>query len=176
MRRGLPVLAIALFLFAPVAEGDLADRPAQPPPRERGNAECGGDRVAGVWRSRSTNRGLSYQTTLHIHRVPGDRGAIRGTIGVLVWTGTGSPPPPCFEGQTAYHIVQPALGTTNGLRIDFRGQSFEIDRVHCGTPGSYYPDQFTGTIDPRTSTFRAVNNDGGVAVNFPEVFRRIRCQ
>ena len=39
----------------------------------------------------------------------------------------------------------------------------------------YNLDNFTGTIDPEIQEFQSVNNDGGISVNEPNVFRRIRC-
>ena len=35
--------------------------------------------------------------------------------------------------------------------------------------------EISGRIDPEIQEFRSVNNDGGPAVNVPQVFRRIRC-
>ncbi len=70
----------------------------------------------------------------------------------------------------------PAEGHVNGNEIFFGGTSWRNDRTFCGSPTTgYYPDRFSGTIDPAILEFQSVNNDGGPMVNYPTVFRRIRC-
>ncbi len=69
----------------------------------------------------------------------------------------------------------PAEGTVRDLRIDFGGTSWQNDQTFCGSPTrSYYPDVFSGIIDPDIKEFQSVNNDGGPMVNYPTVFLRIR--
>jgi len=71
-----------------------------------------------------------------------------------------------------------ARGTvTNGTHIQFGGVgSWRLDQVHCRSgPFGYNLDNFTGDIDPAILEFQSVNNDGGRAVNVPNVFRRVRC-
>jgi len=52
-----------------------------------------------------------------------------------------------------------------------------VDANICGhsTADTYNLDHFEGTIDPELQEFQSLNNDGGVHVNFPIVFRRIDC-
>lgn len=174
VRRALIVLALALLCGVPIASGDLVDRAGQPPPPA--DQECGGDRVAGVWRARNRRYGWTWISTLTIERVPGDANAIRGRMSMTWWTGGGRPPPPCSQGQEAYHVTQPAVGRVDGLRVDLRATSYVVDRILCGGPQSYNADHFTGSIDANASIFRAVNNDGEQAVNNPYLFRRVRCR
>jgi hypothetical protein len=170
-RGFLITLALALFCVVPVALGDLVERRGEPPPPDV--AECGGDRVAGIWRGRNFLHGWSYITTMRIERAGGE--AIRGSMSVTLWTGRGRPPPPCLAGMNAYRVRQPSRGTASGLRVDFRASAANIDRILCGSPQGYAPDHFTGTIAPNASVLRAVNNDNGGAVNEPVMFRRVRC-
>ena len=62
--------------------------------------------------------------------------------------------------------------------MHFGGTSWRLTNVFCG-PNPPFPDynldQFSGTIDPDLQEFQSVNNDGGVMVNMPTVFRRIQC-
>lgn len=175
MRRSAAVFfLLAMFSVVPLAAGDLVDRRAEPP--NQGPEECGGDRVAGVWRARNLLHGWTYITTLHIQRVPGDAGALRGRMVVTAFSGRGRAPPPCQPGQQAYRVTQPAEGRIDGLRLDFRALSANIDRQICGSGYGYNPDRFTGTIDARAPVFRSVNNDGDGAVNAPVMFRRVRCR
>ena len=59
--------------------------------------------------------------------------------------------------------------------VVFGAQTYTIDKVVCGQPGRYNPDNFSGKIDVERQEFQSVNNDGGRAVNDPTVFRRVRC-
>jgi hypothetical protein len=175
MRRLWPVLVLlSLLVGIPLAEGDLVERRGEPPPPQTGEVECGGDRVVGVWRGRNRIHQWTYVTTLHIQRDGGNN--LRGRMLVTAFTGGGRPPPPCRPGQLAYRVSQPAVGTADGLRVDFRATSYNLDRNICGSSYGYNLDRFTGTIDPGTSMLRAVNNDNGVAVNAPVMFRRLRCR
>jgi hypothetical protein len=173
MRR-IPFLVLALSCVASVAAGDLVEREPEPPPPNA--AECGGERIAGVWRARNQRNGWSWITTLTIERVPGDAHALRGTITGTWWTGGGRPPPPCRSGQSAYHVTQPAVGRIDGSRVDFRATSFVVDRILCGGAQGYNADHFTGTLDAHAPILRTVNNDGDSAVNNPYSFRRVRCR
>lgn len=177
MRRaaGCVALALSLLVIALPAAGDLVDRNGQPPQQPENPAECGGDRIAGVWRGpRGRFSFWNYQVTLHIQRASGS--AITGRMVGVWWTGSRRRPPPCEAGQTAFQVTQPAQGTFENNRFAFRATSYRIDRVICGAPTSYSPDHFVGTLDENASILRTVNNDGGNAVNDPEVFRRIRCR
>lgn len=175
MRRLWPlIVALAMFVGVPLAGADLVDRAGQPPPPQQSDVECGGDRVVGVWRGRNRIDSFTYITTLFIERDGGN--ALRGRMVVLAFTGGGRPPPPCRPGQSAYQVTQPAVGSVDGLRIDFRATSYTFDRNICGSSSGYNPDRFTGMLEPNASVFRAVNNDNGVAVNAPVRFRRIRCR
>jgi hypothetical protein len=175
-----PSAAFALLLWGlamPNSAGaTVAEQRARLPPA----AECT-DEVAGVWRSHSfwPDRGQWYLFTLEIRRLQPESSELEGVIFSDYWHGTSrdQEPPPC--GQVLYHYIvrMPAKGSVNGGAVAFGGTSWQLDRAPCGGsgPGRYYPDRFTGTIDPKLQEFQSVNNDGGPAVNVPMVFRRIRC-
>ena len=69
------------------------------------------------------------------------------------------------------------FGTYADGQVAFGSNEFQLTEVICGDFNSvrYYPDNFTGRIDPALQEFQSVNNDGGAAVNEPAVFRRIAC-
>jgi hypothetical protein len=167
------LLTLALLCAASIASGDLAGRAPEPPSQPQ--PDCGGDRVAGIWRGRNSVAGRTYLTTLRIERVRGRPRALTGRMRVTVFTGDRAPPP-CYLGQRAYEVTQPANGTNDGLRVDFRGFAYRIERVICGErPPIYHPDHFTGTLDASAPILRMVNNDGVTEVNAPVMFRRARC-
>ena len=70
----------------------------------------------------------------------------------------------------------PSIGRFENGEISFGGTSWSAEPAICsrGSIG-YNPDKFTGKLDPKLHEFVSVNNDGGIAVNEPNVFRRIRC-
>ena len=146
-----------------------------PPP-----ADCGEDPVAGVWKSHAyyPGHGQWYIFTLTIHRDPDREGHLVGNVHSHYWTGTpdDEEPPPCRPGGYHQTVIMPADGTVNDMQIEFGGTSWEAEQNFCGPPVmGYFPDRFSGIIDPQIEEFQSVNNDGGPMVNYPTVFRRSRC-
>lgn len=145
-------------------------------------ARCG-DPVAGTWRAHTyverggAGAGDWVIFTLRIER--SSEGALSGTIRARTWAGgpRDSRPLPCPDSDYDFAVRMPAQGRANGLEIDFGASRYQIERVYCPsrTPIEYNPDHFSGTIDPERQEFQSVNNDGGLDINQPYVFRRIAC-
>lgn len=182
-RRGAWALAatcLALnWLWPGHAPATIEEQRARLPPA----AECDDEIVAGVWRSHSYNEqfGDWGVFTLTIRRVPDHPEQLIGTISNHSWNGgpADEEPPPCAR-QTGVEWVVSMDGRGSvqaGNQIFFGGVgAWRLDEVRCrGGPGGYNLDNFSGVIDPAILEFQSVNNDGGRAVNDPEVFRRIRC-
>ncbi|MEM9194468.1 MAG: hypothetical protein AAGF12_35150 [Myxococcota bacterium] len=184
LRRALILgsLAVLLLLLSPPpsfllpapAKATISEQRARLPPP----AECE-DPVAGVWKSHAyyPSHGQWYIFTLSIYRAETD-GELTGTVHSHYWSGTPEheEPPPCSGGGYHQTVLMPADGTVNDLRIEFGGTSWQLEQTFCGPPVvSYYPDRFSGVIDPEIQEFQSVNNDGGPMVDYPTVFRRISC-
>ncbi|MCC6878091.1 MAG: hypothetical protein IT378_27510 [Sandaracinaceae bacterium] len=171
--------AVAWLAFPRPAPATIAEQRARLPPA----AECGGEIVAGVWRSHKYDPRYSDWTvfTLNIRRVPGAPAQLTGTIVNHSWDGGPElqEPPPCAQSiGTEWIVSMDARGSvTNETSIQFGGIGrWRIDEVRCRRgPWGYNLDNFTGVIDPAILEFQSVNNDGGRSVNDPMVFRRIRC-
>jgi len=177
-RKNLPwLLAAVLGVGAGAWPGRAAatveeQRARLPPP-----AECQ-DPVEGIWSSHQfwETRNQWYMFTLEIHRASPGSSELTGTIQSDYWNGgpKDQQAPPC----PTYHFLihMPAKGSFRDGEVDFGGTSWTIEKSYCGgSPGRYFPDHFTGKIDPKIQEFQSVNNDGGYAVNVPTVFRRTRC-
>jgi hypothetical protein len=179
-RRSRTVLALlaggmtAVILLVPrdVPASIQEQRARLPPP-----ADCP-DPVEGYWKAHYYQQqyGHWYVRTLEIHRKDKE---LTGKIIAHYWDGspTDVNPPPCKPGLTMEQVINmPARGTFEDGNIDFGGTSWTAEPPICskGTVG-YNPDRFTGKLDPKLHEFISVNNDGGIAVNEPNVFRRIRC-
>ncbi len=138
------------------------------------------DEVEGIWRSHSywVGHGQWYIFILEIRRVRNDPDRLTGTILSEYWNGgpAQEQPPQCRPGGYHQLVRMPGAGhILNGV-VTFGGTSWNVERVYCGRRTySYYPDNFSGTIDPEIQEFQSLNNDGGPAVNVPQVFRRVRC-
>jgi hypothetical protein len=173
---------VALVAFAIVgglvplrAPATVQEQRARLPPP----AECD-DPVAGIWKSHSYDESYYDWTifTLDIHRKEGSPTELEGTISNHSWLG---PPeqsqPGVCEGLTRYKVSMDAAGTVVDNAIVFTGHGqWRLDGVLCGEfNGLYNLDSFSGTIDPDILEFQSVNNDGGRAVNYPVVFRRVAC-
>jgi len=182
-RRGerlVPRLVLAAFCSALLlsprgAPATISEQRARLPPP----AQCS-DEVEGIWRSHSfwEGHGQWYVMTLEIRRDLSDRNRLVGTILSHYWNGTPEEqePPPCRPGLHRQVVRMHAEGRIDDGVVAFGGTSWEIQETFCGSRYvSYYPDRFTGRIDPVIQEFQSVNNDGGPAVNVPQVFRRIRC-
>ena len=175
IRRHIPLLvAFILFLIPRHSPGTIAEQRARLPPP----AECD-DGVTGVWQSHVyTPRYRDwYVFTLYINRDKEQRGRLQGKITVHTWSGgqKDSEPPPCLNGAREYKLTMKAAGTFSGSQVTFGGLSYTLDEEICGRFSSYNLDQFSGTIDYKIQEFNSLNNDGGLAVNEPSVFRRIKC-
>jgi hypothetical protein len=185
MRARRPLLvasALALavpFLWPERAEGTIEDQRARLPPP----ADCA-DPVEGEW------VGLKFFDTRHqwnefsltIKRKAKDSPEIEGQIQTHYWFGgpLDSKPPPCKPGGLEVIGKMPASGkvetSPKGLTLVFAAKSYTKESTPCGIERrAYNPDKLTGTIDPALQEFQSVNNDGGIAVNDPYVFRRVKC-
>ena len=165
---------MALFLYPEPVEATVEEQRARLPPP----AACN-DPVEGIWRSHKfePQYGEWYIFTLKIkRRAPGDS-KLTGEIQSHYWLGgeKDTQPPPCAPGRREHKIHMPAEGTFEEGRVAFGGTSHRLEASICGTPAPYNADHFSGKIDPNTQEFQSVNNDGGRAVNSPNVFRRIGC-
>jgi len=184
MRQGLAwkqlLLTLALLgvgLAPRVARATVAEQRARLPPP----AECQ-DPVEGIWRAHqyAVARGEWYIFTLEVHRVKPGSPELTGTVKSEYWSGTAKDQeaPPCNRGGYRFHHIvhMPGKGKLRDADVAFGGTSYSWERDVCGTGhGGYNPDHFTGRIDPALQEFQSVNNDGGVAVNEPTLFRRIHC-
>jgi hypothetical protein len=170
------VLVCAALCARPAtAPATITEQRARLPPPAR----CD-DEVAGIWKSHSywQGHGQWYVFTLEIHRTKADPNQLTGTIVSHYWNGGpgDEEPPPC--GPTGYRqqVRMPGAGHIRDGVVTFGGTSWTLEQTYCGAhTANYYPDVFSGRIDPELQEFQSVNNDGGPAVNVPQVFRRIRC-
>ncbi|UJR81272.1 hypothetical protein [Sandaracinus amylolyticus] len=136
------------------------------------------DPIAGVWTSHrySPARRNWGRMTLRIRR-EGDE--LRGTITSRIWSGMPSDrrPLPCAEGRYDVTVRMPARGRVDGERFTFGSDDYEVARVDCPWEDTlYYPDSFSGRVDPTREELDATNNDGHVEINAPYTFRRISCE
>lgn len=175
----LGLVALAAFVVLSAAPrrapaGTVAEQRARLPPP----AQCE-DPVEGVWKSHDFREWRRQWTifTLEIHRVDGTP-ELRGTIRNESWRGDAnqSEPGPCV-GELRYDVSMDAVGRVESGQIEFGGVgAWRLDAVLCGEfVGGYNLDVFTGPLDGELLEFQAVNNDGGVSVNEPTVFRRVAC-
>jgi hypothetical protein len=175
-RRRVALLFATLVLLIPtVVSATIEEQRARLPPA----AECE-DPIQGTWKSHAyyPGHGQWYIFTLTVRRDPQDETKLTGRVHSHYWVGGpgDEEPPPCGAGGYHQTVVMPAAGTVDGMRIQFGGTSWQSEQVFCGSPTlSYYPDVFSGVIDPELLEFQSVNNDGGPMVNYPTVFRRIAC-
>lgn len=174
---GLGALAAFVVLTAAprrAPAGTVAEQRARLPPP----AQCE-DPVEGIWKSHDYRVWRRQWTifTLVIHRIDGTQN-LRGTIRNESWRGDAdqSEPGVC-EGELRYDVSMDAEGRVQDGQIEFGGiGQWRLDAVLCGEfNGGYNLDVFTGPLDVEILEFQAVNNDGGVSVNEPTVFRRVKC-
>ena len=174
---GLGALLIGSLLLPSSAPGSTVSeqRALLPDP-----AECE-DPITGVWKSHNYNTFQEQWTefTLEVRRSSGNPSSLEGRILNHSWMATDRhPQPPACKGNLRYEVSMEAVGSVKTLDVEFWGvNNWEMDRLHCGSSlgFGYNLDHFSGTIDPEIQEFQSVNNDGGIAVNEPTVFRRIRC-
>jgi len=179
VQSALGLAALAAFVVLTGAPrrapaGTVAEQRARLPPP----AQCE-DPVEGIWKSHDYRQERREWTifTLTIHRVAGTE-QLRGSIHNESWYGDPdrSEPGPC-EGELRYQISMDAEGRMHDGRIELGGVgAWRLDAVLCGElDGGYNLDQFSGRLDLELLEFQSVNNDGGVAVDEPTVFRRVEC-
>jgi hypothetical protein len=171
----MALAAGALLLLPALAPATIEEQRARlPPPAPPGTCQ---NPIEGVWRSLRWYPGNQawYSFVLELRQ----RGtALEGRIEAISWdTPPNRPEPgPCRAGLEHFSVVQPARGTVDGLRIDFAATAWSVGSVFCGSrPWAYNLDHFRGVIDPRLQEFQSVNNDGGLQIDEPTVFRRVRC-
>jgi hypothetical protein len=175
--KRLPAVAVAAWLAMLIvgtreAPATVAEQRARLPPA----AECASP-VAGKWKALAYGARTRswYEFILEVHEDPKDPTQLSGMIYVEAWEGpetTPEPPVPCIE-----RFKGKMLGRGSFLNgeVFFGGGEFDMIETVCGGIGRYNPDQFSGKLEPEIHEFQAVNNDGGMAVNDPTVFRRIGC-
>lgn len=178
--RHLPaaLLFVAGSMLAPrvAAPSTVAEQRARLPPPAR----CT-DTIAGVWKSHDyrTDRGMWTEFTLEVRRVEGSETALVGTITNHTWDGdeTDVQPGPCRVDQLRTVVSMDGQGSVEGDSLFFGGVgAWRLDREVCGNfTYGYNLDNFTGVVDHTIEEFQSVNNDGGMSVNEPTVFRRVRC-
>lgn len=164
----------ALFCL-PVAQATIAEQRARLPPP----ATCE-DPVEGVWKSHQYVPFMRDWMVFHleVRRVPGSETALKGRITNETWSGGPEDQEPgTCRGRSHWLVSFDGQGWARGNKIYFGGVGqWRLDRVLCAHgPGGYNLDNFSGDIDPEIQEFQSVNNDGGLAVNIPTVFRRVRC-
>jgi hypothetical protein len=171
------LLAASLLLPSSAPGSTVSEQRSRLPPK----AECE-DPVVGVWKSHNYNDVYRQWTefTLEVRRVPGDEASLEGRILNHSWHGSEKQvqPPESCRGELRYEVTMDARGTARGLQVEFWGVApWRLDRTICGSSlgFGYNLDHFSGAIDPEIQEFQSVNNDGGISVNEPTVFRRIRC-
>ncbi len=170
------VVAFVVAFVAPaLAPATITEQRARLPPPAR----CE-DEVEGLWKSHSywKSHGQWYVFTLEIHRTKADPNRLTGTLLSHYWSGgsTDEEPPPCRPPGYRQQVRMVGAGHIRDGVVTFGGTSWTLERTYCGRNwANYYPDVFSGRIDPDLQEFQSVNNDGGPAVNVPQVFRRIRC-
>ena len=97
-----------------------------------------------------------------------------------MWTGfaTDRRPPPCRPGGYDHTHRMVASGTIRDNEFSFGATTDQLVRADCPNPmvlSTYYPDRFTGTVDPAREELDTLNNDGHADVNAPYTFRRTAC-
>ncbi len=168
-------LLAALVLLPSLAPATVEEQRARlPPPADP--SRCANP-IEGVWKSLRWYPGNEawYSFVLEIH-VNGNH--LTGQIDAYSWDTPPnvSEPGPCMPGLRHWVITQTADGTADGLRLNFHGTRWAVRQVMCGErPEGYNLDNFSGVIDTALQEFQSVNNDGGLQIDEPTVFRRIRC-
>ncbi len=168
---------LTVVLFPRVSSATVEEQRARLPPP----AECQ-DPVEGVWLSHQYEPRLLqwYIITLYIHHPSPDSDKIVGDIVSHFWDGSTKEdqPPPCTRWRMNSKVRMPATGTYKDGKVVFNGGPWRPEPAPCDPPARrimYNPDSFSGKIDPDLQEFQSLHNDGGVSVNIPTVFRRVKC-
>ncbi len=139
------------------------------------------DPIVGIWKSHNYNERERHWTqfTITVERVGGSDSDLKGTIVNHAWDGdeTQEQPPTCDRTDRRFVVSMDAMGRVNEGVIEFWGiGEWRLDRMICGLRDfGYNLDHFTGSLDAELQEFQSVNNDGGIAIDEPTVFRRIKC-
>jgi hypothetical protein len=170
----LLAFVLAASLTPAAAPATVQEQRARLPPA----AQCS-DAVSGIWKSHKYDDRYRewMMRTLDIQRVEGSETELQGTIESHYWAGEPeqSQPGPC-QGQQHVIVSMDARGNTEGDQIVFSGfGQWRLDELVCGSLEGYNLDSFAGTVDRELQEFQSVNNDGGRAIDQPEVFRRVSC-
>lgn len=164
----------ALILGSAGALGDsVAARRALLP-----NGGACSDPVAGVWRAQKY-RGYDHTWVRFILRIRRQGDALTGSITSRIWRGNPSNPQPgeCTAFGSDHTWRMDGQGSVDGTEVVFGSRTARLVEAHCPSADTRYaPDNFTGTIEPLSETYRTVNNDGAFDVDEPYTFRRISCE
>jgi len=171
---GPPVTALVIAPAAGAGPTAQVHDMASEPPK---NDPCD-DPVVGHWSSvqHYPHWGQWYDYALEIRRESKGSSTLTGTLRSHYWFGgSDARTPPACNGTLEAIVVMTGTGTARGTDLDFGGSNPQLERAICGRYNTYAPDHFTGTLNPATQVFSAMNNDGGNAVNEPVLFHRDRC-
>jgi len=169
----IAALLVAMSIRPPEAPATVAEQRARLPPA----AECQSE-VAGTWKAHVHDpvTGFWYDRILEIREVEGSATELTGMMYVDAWRGGPelAEPGPC--GDYRYRGKMVGRGSYAAGVLNFGGGPFQLTELVCGGPfRGYNPDQFSGRIEKERQEFQSLNNDGGAAVDSPNVFRRIAC-
>jgi hypothetical protein len=159
-----------------IAPATVAEQRARLPPA----AECD-DPITGTWKAQvyRAEREQWTEWTLILRRSEDDKERLVGEIINHSWYGGAelTAPPTCERTRAHWVVSTDAEGyVTNGdIHVQGVGE-WRKDEAICGPgPGGYNLDHFSGALEHSLHEFQSVNNDGGVSVNEPTVFRRVLC-
>jgi outer membrane biosynthesis protein TonB len=133
------------------------------------------DPFSGTWQARRY-RGSQDHWVVFTARLSGSGSSLSGTLTYRSWNGGPSQrrPPPCGPGVFDDTVFMRARGSIHGNQARIDAVSYSRTS-HCMDFGfGYNLDHFTGTVEG--DRFNAVNNDGGMDIDEPYVFRRISCE
>jgi hypothetical protein len=105
--------------------------------------------------------------------------ALTGSITSRIWSGNPSNPQPgqCTAFGFDHTWRMDGQGSVDGTTVVFGSRTARLVEAHCPSRDARYaPDNFTGTIEPLSETFRTTNNDGAFDIDEPYTFRRISCE
>ncbi|MCK6513634.1 hypothetical protein L6R46_01070 [Myxococcota bacterium] len=176
-RRALGLSLVAALLVLPrIAPATVAEQRARLPPA----AECD-DPITGTWKAQvyRAEREQWTEWTLILRRSEDDKERLVGEIINHSWYGGAelTAPPTCERTRAHWVVSTDAEGYVSNGDIHVQGVGeWRKDEAICGPgPGGYNLDHFSGALEHGLHEFQSVNNDGGVSVNEPTVFRRVLC-
>jgi hypothetical protein len=176
-RRALGLSLVAALLVLPrIAPATVAEQRARLPPA----AECD-DPITGTWKAQvyRAEREQWTEWTLILRRSEDDKERLVGEIINHSWYGGAelTAPPTCERTRAHWVVSTDAEGYVSNGDIHVQGVGeWRKDEAICGPgPGGYNLDHFSGALEHSLHEFQSVNNDGGVSVNEPTVFRRVLC-